>query len=122
MKIKALKQDFSVCRLNDIHDIDVTQEFCFLGKTDEEISLVCEREYVPEEVISREDGWCAFRVEGVLDFSLTGILAKIATLLGDHEISIFALSTYNTDYILTKKEQFKKALHVLSENGYEIEE
>lgn len=68
------------------------------------------------------DGWRAFRLKGVLDFSLTGILAKIADLLAHREISIFAVSTYNTDYVLIKKEQFGRALSVLKEDGYSIAE
>lgn len=59
------------------------------------------------------DGWKAFRIQGVLDFSLIGILAKIATVLADNGISIFAVSTYNTDYVLIKKENYQKALDIL---------
>ena len=66
------------------------------------------------------DGWKAFRIQGVLDFSLIGILAKIATVLADNGISIFAVSTYNTDYVLIKKENYQKALEVLQTAGYKI--
>ncbi|MBQ9708232.1 MAG: ACT domain-containing protein, partial [Firmicutes bacterium] len=101
-------------------DMDFSGEFCFAGKTDEEISFVCETERVPENTIEREDGWRAFRIEGVLDFSLIGILAKIAGLLADSGISIFAVSTYNTDYIMIKEEKWEKALSVLKKSGYEV--
>lgn len=60
-----------------------------------------------------DDGWKAFRIQGILDFSLIGILAKIATVLADNGISIFAVSTYNTDYVLIKKENYQKALDIL---------
>lgn len=66
------------------------------------------------------DGWKAFRIQGVLDFSLIGILAKIATVLADNGISIFAVSTYNTDYVLIKKENYQKALDILQTTGYKI--
>ena len=72
----------------------------FIGKTDEEKSLVCITSEVPENTIQRDDGWKAFCIHGVWDFSLIGILAKIATILADNGISIFAVSTYNTDYRL----------------------
>ena len=75
---------------------------------------------VPENTIQRDDGWQAFRIQGVLDFSLIGILAKIAAILADNEISIFAISTYNTDYVLIKKEKYQKALEVLQASGYKI--
>ena len=71
-------------------------------------------------VLVRDDGWRAFRIQGILDFSLIGILAGIATLLAEAKISIFAVSTYNTDYVLIKSEHFDRALQVLSGAGYQI--
>jgi hypothetical protein len=82
--------------------------------------LVCTTENVPNNVIERDDNWNAFRIQGVLDFSLIGILSQISTLLAENQIGIFAISTYNTDYILTKKDNYNKALKVLSDAGYEI--
>ncbi len=120
MDIKKIEANFSVCKIKDVSKVDFSDTYCFVGKTDEELSLVCQTECVPEETIEREDGWKAFRIQGVLDFSLIGILAKISTLLADNKIGIFAISTYNTDYILTKQENYHKALDVLKEAGYHI--
>lgn len=120
MKIKKIGCSFSVCKLEDISAIDLNQEFFFVGKTDEELSLVCPTENVPAEVIKRDDGWKAFRIQGVLDFSLIGILSKIANLLADNDISVFAISTFNTDYILTKADNYVKALDLLEKAGYQI--
>jgi hypothetical protein len=63
--------------------------------------------------VAREDGWRGFRIEGVLDFSLIGILSLISTILADNQIGIFAVSTYNTDYILVKDENFDRAMDPL---------
>ena len=82
--------------------------------TDQENSLVCPTEFMPDDMIEREDGWRAFRIQGILDFSLIGILAEISSMLADHKIGIFVISTYNTDYILTKAENFERAVRVLS--------
>lgn len=120
MEIKILNQEFSVCKLEDLTQADLSDEFCFIGKTDEELSLVCSTSRVPSNTVEREDGWRAFRIQGVLDFSLIGILSKISSLLADHKIGIFAVSTYNTDYILTKADQFELAVEVLGQGGYEI--
>ena len=120
MKIKKMNCDFSVCKLNDISEIDLNNDFFFVGRTDEEISLVCPTAHVPAKTLEREDGWRAFRIQGVLDFSLIGILAKLATLLADNGISIFAVSTFNTDYILTKAECYSRALDLLEKTGYQI--
>ena len=92
------------------------KEYVFTGRTDEEKSLVCITDDVPE----RDDGWKAFRIQGILDFSLIGILSRIAGILAENEIGIFAVSTFNTDYILTKKENYDKALEALKQAGYEI--
>lgn len=120
MEIRKLHPEFSVCQVADDSLVNFRAEYCFFGKTDEEISLVCPVEDVPANTLRREDGWRAFRIQGVLDFSLIGILAKIAGLLAENGVSIFAVSTYNTDYVLVKKESYPKALEVLARAGYTI--
>lgn len=120
MKIKRIDGNFTICKVEDFSEVHFETEYCFIGKTDEEHSLVCKTEDVPKNVTEQEDGWRAFRIEGILDFSLTGILAKIAVLLADGNIGIFAVSTFNTDYILVKRENEMKALEILEKAGYEI--
>lgn len=120
MKIKVLEQKFTVCKIKDSAKIPFDDIFCFAGKTDEELSLVCSTERVPDNTLEREDGFRGFRIEGVLDFSLIGILAKISTLLAEAEVGIFVVSTYNTDYVLVKEEQLEKALEVLQGAGYRL--
>lgn len=120
MEIKALAELFSVCKVADAAQIDLNKNFCFAAKTDEELSLVCPTKDVPEVTSERDDGWRAFRIQGTLDFSLIGILAKISTILAEHRIGIFAISTFNTDYILVKQENFVKALQSLAEHGYQV--
>ena len=120
MEIKKFNQNFSVCQVKDYSLTNLDSEYCFIGKTDEEKSLVCITSEVPENTIQRDDGWKAFRIQGVLDFTLIGILAKIATVLADNGISIFAVSPYNTDYVLIKKENYQKALDILQTTGYKI--
>ena len=120
MEIKALSDLFSVCKVEDVAQLDLNKNFCFAAKTDEELSLVCPTKDVPEVTSERDDGWRAFRIQGTLDFSLIGILAKISTILAEHRIGIFAISTFNTDYILVKQENFVKALQSLAEHGYQV--
>lgn len=120
MEIKKIEYDLTVCKLKSEKDIDLTKKFYFVGKTDEEISLVCLTEDTPTDTLEREDGWRAFRIQGVLDFSLIGILAKISTILAENKIGIFVVSTFNTDYILVKKENIDRALAMLELNGYTV--
>lgn len=74
----------------------------------------------PSNVIKRNDGWKAFCIQGILDFSLIGILSKIAAILADNDISIFAASTYNTDYVFVKSQNYQRGLEILKSAGYEI--
>ena len=118
MELKTLEYDLTVCKVSDVADIDMNKGIFFIGKTDEEISLVCRTEDVPQNTVERDDGWRCFRIQGILDFSLIGILAKLSGILAENEIGIFAVSTYNTDYILVKKENYDRALEALSKAGY----
>ncbi len=120
MVVKSFTQDFSVCKIKDISQVDFNDTFCFLGKTDEEISLVCLTSKVPSNATQQEDGWKAMRIEGELDFSLIGVLSRISGILAAQNIGIFVVSTYNTDYILTKQENYERALFSLKEAGYEV--
>ena len=120
MELKKIEHNLTVCKVQNVLDIDTTTDFYFIGKTDEELSLVCKTEDVPAETIERDDGWKGFRIQGVLDFSLIGILSKLLGILADNNIGIFAVSTYNTDYILVKEENFDRALKVLASEGYTV--
>ena len=120
MEIKRLDNSFTVCKVQDYSLVCLEDEYCFIGKTDEENSLVCISEKVPANVVEQEDGWRAFRIQGVLDFSLIGILSKITSILAEHSIGVFAISTYNTDYIFVKEENFCEALKLITNEGYEI--
>ncbi|HJD25330.1 MAG TPA: ACT domain-containing protein [Candidatus Blautia intestinipullorum] len=120
MEIKKIHQEFSVCQVEDYSLVNLDSEYSFIGKTDEEKSLVCITSEIPSNVIQRDDGWKALRIQGVLEFSLIGILSKIAAILADNNISIFVVSTYNTDYLLIKKENYEKAITALENADYKI--
>lgn len=120
MELKKLEFDLTVCKVSAVTDIDMNSDFYFIGKTDEEISLVCRTCDTPADTTERDDGWKGFRICGILDFSLIGILSKISGILAENSIGIFAVSTFNTDYILVKAENFEKAMRVLSEEGYTV--
>ena len=120
MNLKVIDTEFSVCKVEDYSQVDLNEEFVFAGHTDEELSLVCPTSLVPDNTTECNDGWKAFRIEGVLDFSLVGILSRISTCLADNSIGIFAISTFNTDYILIKDSDFEKAIEVLELAGYTI--
>ena len=120
LKLVILPQALTVCKVESLSGFDMAGLY-FIGSTDAELSLVCETDRAPADTLAREDGWRAFRVVGPLDFSLTGILSIIATVLADEKIGIFAVSTYDTDYILVKRENLDRAAGALKRAGYGIE-
>ena len=120
MKLIPLPHALSVCKVADLDGFDLQSRFWFLARTADELSLVCRTEDAPEATLAREDGWRGFYIDGELDFSLVGILAKITAVLADAQIGVFAVSTYNTDYVLVKEANFTRALAALAQAGYGI--
>lgn len=119
--LQKISGEFAVCKVSGYPPNVLDADYCFIGRTDGEKSLVCRAEDVPAEgVLARDDGWMAFRAAGTLDFSLIGILAGIAGVLAKEKISLFAVSTYDTDYILVKKERADAAFAALEKAGYTV--
>lgn len=120
MILSIIDEELSICKVADFSGIDFSLPYTFTGSTDDEKSLVCPIRLVPDNTVERDDGWRAFRIEGTLDFSLIGIIASISKVLADGEIGIFVISTFNTDYILTKSESFERAIGLLRSAGYSV--
>lgn len=122
LTLKLLKESFGVCRLKSddaLPDWALKGTFHSITYTEDELSIVCETAWIPN-TIQCEKTWRIFKIQGPLDFALIGILAKIGQLMADHQISIFALSTFDTDYILVKEDKVTKATHALKQAGYEV--
>jgi uncharacterized protein len=122
LTLSLLHQSLLICRLPadaPIPDWLPVDGFLSVTRTPNELSLVCSREGVPES-IQQEGPWRALKVEGPLDFSLTGILAGLSGVLALAEVSLFAISTYDTDYILVQEKDLDKALAALSSAGYQM--
>ena len=122
MELKILDNKLKVVKLEPnetVPEIIYKQEFYSIAKTDEELSIVVNEDVnILSNVV--EYNWKAIKIVGTLDFALIGILSKISTILAQAEISIYALSTYNTDYILVKADKLEKAIKVLEQNEYKF--
>lgn len=124
MKIFVTRKTFAVCRLEPhlpVPEWAGKGAFSSVTRTRTELSVVCEESLVPADTRC-EKGWRAFQVEGPLDFGLTGILASIAQPLASAGISIFAVSTFDTDTILVKAERATEARKVLEAQGHVFED
>ena len=123
LRLAVLDGEYAIHRLSPEHDIPssvLKGDFFSITRTGEELSIICDV-HLPIVSEKSEAGWVCIKVLGPLDFSLTGILAKISSVLAEAEISIFALSTHDTDYILVKKDKLAVAKKVLDETGYIFE-
>ena len=123
LKLAVLDSEYTVHRFSPESEIPadaLTGNFLSITRTDDELSIVCDaRLSLNSDKI--ESGWACIKVLGPLDFGLTGILAWIASVLAQAEISIFAISTYDTDYLLVKKEKISATREVLLQAGYVFE-
>ena len=122
MLLEVIQGTYAVCQMptggGDMRWINKSG-FWSVTETDEEVSVICLDECLPERM-SKESGWALIRVAGPLDFSLVGILSSILTPLAESGISVFTLSTFNTDYIMVKHTQLAQAVSVLAYSGYSI--
>jgi hypothetical protein len=123
LRLKLIEERLTICRL----DADATVPpwatggaFSSVTRTGAELSIVCREEHVPDAV-RRETGWRIFRVEGPLPFNVTGVLAAVAAPLAAAEIPIFAISTFDTDYILVKEADTGRAAAALIAAGHAID-
>jgi len=121
LTLSILKETLAICKFDSQADIPhwlsiVNCKFLSITKTAEELSIVCEQTIIPKQLastVSVVKDWYALKIEGPLDFSLTGILSTLLQPLAEEKISIFALSTYDTDYILVKEKNLKQAVEIL---------
>jgi len=123
MTLQVLKTPLAVCRLNPnmaVPDWATRNgEFLSITRTTDEVSIICSDQAAPKDA-KCERGWRALKVAGPLDFSLTGVLASIATPLAQAGVSIFAVSTYDTDYVLVRGENLDKTIRTLSNAGHTL--
>jgi len=118
-----LPDTLAICRLDkdvQIPDWANAGSFLSITRTAEELSIVCPQTLVPKG-IKREEGWRCLKVGGPLDFSATGVLASLLIPLRQEGISVFVISTYDTDYLMVKEEHLEKAVRILSRNGHQIQ-
>jgi hypothetical protein len=120
LTLSLLSDTFAICRLGPEAGIPswaLAGDFFSVTRTKEELSLVCPQEMVPEGTHCEKDFRC-IKVEGALDFALIGVLASLTEALAQEEISILAISTFDTDYLLVKEAQVDRAVQKLSQAGY----
>ncbi|HYK85781.1 MAG TPA: ACT domain-containing protein [Ktedonobacteraceae bacterium] len=123
LTLSVLPHKYAVCQFHPDKHIPywaLLGDFVSLTRTHEELSIVCQQDNVPEE-IEAERGWCCVQVQGAFDFTVSGVNASLAVPLSEAEISVLAIATYATDYLLIKEANLEQALRVLELAGHCIE-
>ncbi len=124
LSLRVLPDRLAVCQLPanaPVPDWATGGAFHAITRTGDELSIVCDHAAVPPDA-AHEGPWACLQVEGPLDFTLTGILAGLATPLADAGIPIFAVSTYRTDYVLVPADKLESACIALCAAGHTIDE
>ncbi len=122
-QLTPLPGTFAVCRLEPgaaIPSWAATGTFFSITRTTEELSIVCDQSVLPEGVRCERD-WRCLKLAGPIPFSTVGVLASLVTPLADAGISVFAISTFDTDYLLVKEECFDRAVAALRQAGHNVE-
>ena len=122
LKLALLPERLSICRLDPdapIPDWAKGESFLSICRTTDELSIICPQRQVPPGV-KRDDGWRCFKVEDTLDVAITGVLAALTMPLAFENISVFAISTFDTDYLLVPQKNMDKAITILDQNGHLI--
>jgi len=115
LTLQISELELAICRLPPASSIPEwigKSDFISVTRTPDELSIVCSEKLVPEKV-EAERNWRMIKVKGPLDFSLTGILASLVGPIADAGIALFALSTYDTDYLLLKEKNLDRAIDIL---------
>ena len=120
IELDVLDARLSVCKFDALPPGLPDKGFYSITRAGDEVSVVCETGASCDGASAREDGWRAFKVRGPLDFGLVGILAKISSALADADVPLFALSTFDTDYILVKEENLEAAIAALRNSGCNV--
>lgn len=124
LTLSLLKERFAVCRLDSQAEVpawSIKGEFFSITRTSDELSIVCPESNV-DETARCEKGWACMKLEGPFAFSLTGVLNSITGPLADAGVSIFAISTYDTDYVMVKADSLEEAVAALHRAGHHIQE
>ncbi len=121
IKLLLLENEYSILKMPEYAFLGgIEGELVSVTKARGELSLVCPAERAPSGHLERSDGWKALRIDGRLDFALTGVIAGISGALSEEKIPVFVISTFLTDYLLVREDDVFRAVDVLSRRGYSV--
>ena len=122
LQLSLLKETYGICVFPNtapIPEWSVKTSLCSITRTNKELTIVCSQSIIPSDC-EYNPNWRCFRIDGSFDLNQIGIISSLAAPLAQADISIFVISTYDTDYILVKEEKVERAIAVLNDYGNEV--
>lgn len=123
MKLHTLDELYAIVRLDPdarVPDWASAGDFWSITRSESELSIVCRENDVPHAA-SAERGWCALELAGPIDFSLTGVVASLVTPLAEAGVTVFVVSTFETDYVLVRERDLRRSVDALSAAGHAVD-
>lgn len=117
MDLQIINGNFSVCKVRELDANILNHKYTFVSITDQELSIICETEYVPANTITVAHGWSCFRIAEDASFEKYGMIAFLANIIAELKTSILVVGTFDTDYILIQNQRFEEAVKALEQNG-----
>lgn len=117
MLLHSIDKEFSVYKTTKLSPRLLQGEFVFIGKTDSELSVICETRLVPDDALTAEHGWKCFRIAQDASFEKYGMISFLSGIIADQKASTLVIGTYDTDYLFVKKEKMDQVIHALIQNG-----
>lgn len=117
MILQIVDRTFSVYKVEEIPSDFIFNEFTFVSKTDDELSVISESRLVPKDVLSVENGWKCLRIAEDASFEKYGMIAFLADIIAAQKTSTLVVGTYNTDYLFIKEDKFPRVIQALKDNG-----
>ena len=116
MILKTINKDFTIYKVKEISTDLLNNEFVFIGKTDDELSIISESDLVPENALQKESGWKCFRIAEDASFEKYGMIAFLANIIAAQKTSTLVVGTYDTDYLFIKEDKFEQVKQALIDN------
>jgi uncharacterized protein len=123
MNLTPYPERYAICRLESTASTPswARGDFVSITCTKNELSVVCEQDAVPTDIRCERD-WCVLQVEGPMDLAIVGVLSSLTKPLAEAGINLFAISTFDTDYLLVKAQRLEAAKIALEQAGHKVAE
>lgn len=117
MILQKISGDFAICKVSEISNELLNRAFTFVSRTDHELSLICQTQFIPSNTTVVEEGWNCFRIAEDAAFEKYGMIAYLTKIIAAEKTGVLVVATYDTDYLFVKNEKIKQVSEALIKDG-----